>query len=283
LNLEVASIQCDVSDIELLVQKVGSTHWTSVGLMSNAYDLLVGTQRLVTATLRVQPGRRDQTIEQQRQQLVAAWSRLSDIPTIVSSQVLEALGDSHNPFPAPVKESLASSLLDIVASQARGFTSDATGRKQQSCPTLHNYLVDSLWAAFGSTDSVDNKLRLMADFMLSTLGLRRPSETTQVLAVAIIHVTSGLSPNPEHAYRRVHDFKPIMKTKRSFVRGAENIRIFPEDPADFQRLFPSAYLPGEPPVACRVDVVSVLERCRADVTPARNSSSRVVSHRGELR
>ena len=76
--MEVASIQCDVSDIELLVQKVGSTHWTSVGLMSNAYDLLVGTQRLVTATLRVQPGRRDQTIEQQRQQLVAAWSRFVD-------------------------------------------------------------------------------------------------------------------------------------------------------------------------------------------------------------
>ena len=248
--------------------------------MSNAYDLLVGAQRFVIAALRVQPGRRDQTIEQQRQQLVAAWSRLPEIPTIVSSQVLEALGDSSNPFPAPVNESLASALLDIVASQAGGFTRDDTGSKQQSCRTLYNYLVDSLWAALGSTDSVDNKLRLMSDFMLSTLGLRRPSEPTQVLAVAIIHVASGLSPNPDHAYRHVHDLKSIMKTKRSFVRGVENIRVFPEDPADFQRLFPSAYLPGAPPVACRVDIASVLERCRADVIPARNSSSKVASHRG---
>jgi hypothetical protein len=113
-------------------------------------------------------------------------------------QVLEALGDSSNPFPVPINESLASSLLDIVASKASGGTSDDAGRKQQTCPTLHNYLVDSLWSAFGSTDSVGNKLRLMADFMLSTLGLRRPSETTQVLAIAIIHVAGGLSPNPEH-------------------------------------------------------------------------------------
>ena len=100
--------------------------------MSNAYDLLVGAQRFVIAALRVQPSRRDQTIEQQRQQLVAAWSGLPEIPTIVSSQVLEALDDSSNPFPAPVNESLASALLDIVASQAAGFTSDDTGSKQQS-------------------------------------------------------------------------------------------------------------------------------------------------------
>ena len=122
-------------------------------------------------------------------------------------------------------------------------------------------------------ESFANKLRVFAHFMICSLGMRRPNEPTRRMVVAIAHTASGMTPTPDVAYQHVKELAEIMRNKRSVLRGVETSQKFPDDPDAFHRLYPHAYTSESPPVACRVSVSVINERCKSNVTPARHSSS----------
>ena len=237
----------------------------------SSIGLLRATERFLTAAIAAQPLRRAEMIEQQRVQLINPWARMTDIKPITCADMLETLdpGRHASPFTQDARASLSSALLDLVASDASASTSHDT--KQQSIPNLFDYLTDSLWSALASVDSLENKMRLLAEFVMCQLGCRRPSEPTRVLAVAIIHEASGLHPHPITAHSHVKQFATFVALKRKSVRGVETLQRFPDDPQDFVRLYPHAYTVDQPPTPSRCDKVAIIERCTPAITPSRSS------------
>ena len=118
----------------------------------SAIELLHATERFLTAAITTQPLRRAEMIEQQRVQLISAWARMTDINPITCADMLETLdpGRHESPFTQDARASLPSALLDLVASDASASTSHGT--KQQSIPTLYDYLTDSMWSGLASRD-----------------------------------------------------------------------------------------------------------------------------------
>jgi hypothetical protein len=137
---------------------------------------------------------------------------------------------------------------------------------------MHRYWPAKVWAVAHSSDSLKNKFRYIATFMCNNLGLRHPDEQTKKLVVVCVLIASNLDPGPDEAYEHVREFSAIMDQKRSSTTSAQTMTTFPADPADFMKLFPSAYGEEDPPVKCRIDDPLIKERCRKDITPTRSSN-----------
>ena len=78
------------------------------------------------------------------------------------------------------------------------------------------------------------------------------------------------------AYKDAQDFGVIMEQKRTSSISPPTMSEFPANPAEFIKIYPSAYAADDPPVASRVDKRLITERCRKDITPLRTSNSQIV-------
>ena len=66
-----------------------------------------------------------------------------------------------------------------------------------------------------------------------------------------------------------------METKRSSIQSAQTMTNFPRDPNEFMQVFPSAYGPEDLPVTCTLDEVVLIENCKSETAPVRNTNSKV--------
>ena len=109
-------------------------------------------------------------------------------------------------------------------------------------------------------------------------GFEEPDAQTQRLVAVIAHLASSDSPTPRVAYDDVHIFGDIMEQKRSSVCTQQTMASFPEDPNAFIAAYPTAFGPEDPPVECRVSLSAIVERCRKEVTPCRNTNQHIREH-----
>ena len=144
--------------------------------------------------------------------------------------------------------------------------------KMQSNLHLYNYLTDGAWSVIFSKDyTYDQKMEYIADFLLA-IGCRNASDDTVKLAIAIINVGSERSMTPAEAYMHLNGMKTKLEEKRKLKPGSRTAHIFPADPADFLRLYPSVYLECEPPVATRIDDMKLRQMTRKDMMPSRSNN-----------
>ena len=141
---------------------------------------------------------------------------------------------------------------------------------------LYNYLPAKLWAVLFSTDDIKNKFRTVAAFLVKNLGMRHITEKTKRLAVVIVHIASGVTPEPDESYEHMREFARAMEQKRSSVSGGTATMVnFPEDHQAFITVYPDAFGPDDQPVPCRIDIPTIIERCRSDVTPSRGTNAQL--------
>ena len=153
----------------------------------------------------------------------------------------------------------------------------ATTKTQQHL-YLHHYLPAKLWTCLESEDTKVNRFRQLGQFMCQSLGLRNPDAKTKRLAVVVSHLASQDNPTPTVAYADVQLFSDIMEQKRSSVCTKQTMASFPEDPKVFMDAYPTAFDPEHPPVECRVSLSAIVERCRKEVTPCRDTNKQVRGH-----
>lgn len=153
---------------------------------------------------------------------------------------------------------------DVAASSVRHTV------KEQSFTKSYNYYPDALWGSLKSDDTMRNKFKQMANFMVDIVQCRNPDQNSKRIMVSTVHVASGTQPDPEEAYRDVVQFSEILKTKRDANRhGMQSMRVFPDDPQDFIARYPSAYPENMHPVKCKVSIADILERATKSRTPLR--------------
>ena len=141
---------------------------------------------------------------------------------------------------------------------------------------LEKYLTAKMWGVLSSSDIKKNKFKHLAHFLIDTLGMRYIDAQTRKVAVVIVHLASDLDPDPMTAYKDAQDFGVIMEQKRTSSISPPTMSEFPANPAEFIKIYPSAYAADDPPVASRVDKKLITERCRKDITPLRTSNSQIV-------
>ena len=93
-----------------------------------------------------------------------------------------------------------------------------------------------------------------------------------------MHVASKDSPSPKVAYDDVQSFSDIMEAKRKSVCSVQTMQTFPEDPKVFMDAYPDAFCREDPPIESRVSLSAIVERCRKEVTPCRNTNQHVRGH-----
>ena len=93
---------------------------------------------------------------------------------------------------------------------------------------LCNYITAKTWAMLFSRDTIDNKLKLMAAFFMTNLGLRHPCEQTKKLAVIIVLEASNVNVDPQSAYDYVVDLGKYVEQKRSSIQNVQTKPNFPE-------------------------------------------------------
>jgi hypothetical protein len=148
--------------------------------------------------------------------------------------------------------------------------------KQQHCPNIHNMWTDELWMAFVSKDiSWDRKMEMAATFIIDVLGLRRPNDATVKNIVATLEQCHQREMTPNEAYTEVHAFKTKVSMKREMMPGPIPIMQYPNEVADFLKLFPKSYEADKPPVPSRIDIDVIRQRMRKDVMPTRNSNAKI--------
>ena len=141
---------------------------------------------------------------------------------------------------------------------------------------LEKYLTAKMWGVLSSSDIKKNKFQHLAHFLIDTLGMRYIDAQTRKVAVVIVHLASDLDPDPMTAYKDAQDFGVIMEQKRTSSISPPTMSEFPANPAEFIKIYPSAYAADDPPVASRIDKRLITERCRKDITPLRTSNSQIV-------
>ena len=141
---------------------------------------------------------------------------------------------------------------------------------------LFNYLPALLWGILESSETIENKLKQLAAFMVQNLGLRHPCNTTKKIAINIVLIASKQEVPPQRAYDLLHDFGNYMDQKRTAIQSAQTLEVFFEDVNEFQQIYPTAYGERDPPVECRIDLTSMPERLRKDITPSRSINDNVI-------
>ena len=151
-----------------------------------------------------------------------------------------------------------------------------SGYVAQKNMNLEKYLTAKMWGILSSSDTKKNKFQHLAHFLIDTLGMRYIDAQTRKVAVVIVHLASDLDPDPMAAYKDAENFGVIMEQKRTSSLNPPTMSEFPANPAEFIKIYPSAYAADDPPVASRVDKRLITERCRKDITPLRTSNSQIV-------
>ena len=239
--------------------------------MSSPLKIFQAADRYCKASIALDPSCAAKITAAQAHHLVEALSRM-ETRHDEASDLLEALLQPSS-FSKEQTQAIAK------AAGAAGMTRlDAAGQDHRSTHTeqehnfLHNYFPNSVWAILRSDETLKNKMKHCADFMVRVLGLRHPSAKTKRLAVVIMHVASHMDPEPQRAYDDMQDFSVAMKCKRDVIKSTALLKTYPEDPAIFCARFPRVYPDNDPPVVCPLCESAIRSRCCKEVTPCRNSN-----------
>jgi hypothetical protein len=167
-----------------------------------------------------------------------------------------------------------------IATVVKSMTSGERQKTINSCRNqknlyLQKYMPARLWSCVCGTETLLNKFKVMAAFMCQNLGLRNADEQTKKLATVICLEASSIDCDPNVAYDHVREFSNILDQQRTSINTPQTMLVFPESPQDFMRVYTTAYGVDDPPVECRIDEPKLKERLRGDITPSRNTSSRV--------
>ncbi len=147
--------------------------------------------------------------------------------------------------------------------------------KEQEHRFLYNYLPEKIWSMLQSQDTINNKLRRFAHFLIEVPRCRNPSGPTCRLAVRITHVASNIEKPPEDAYDDVRTFADVCKSKRGSIHGTQTMSKVVKDPKEFMLWYPECYPASDPPIDCPVDVATMLERASKETIPIRHSNDKV--------
>ena len=112
---------------------------------------------------------------------------------------------------------------EIVGSKSK------KGWAMQTHLFLFNYLPALLWSILESSETIENKLKQLAAFMVQNLGLRHPCNTTKKMAINIVLIASKQEVPPQRAYDLLHDFGNYMDQKRIAIQSAQTLEVFFED------------------------------------------------------
>ena len=200
--------------------------------------------------------------------------------TIMAKDVQEAV------LPQAMKDKVIARLeekmlKDSGSTQTRGKTGNGTQQHRY----LQNYFTKGEWDDLRSDlKSRSSKIQVLKERFMK-IGLRNPTETTFVLANAMLHVASYTGPIDmmECDLNRAFDvLKDIKTTHRTSLKRFQSSGIddYPEDPSAMgECLFTKAYRHG-PPVPCPLDVAYIQKL--ADVLPARGTHAEVARSKVKL-
>ena len=225
----------------------------------------------LSTALPLRGGRDDGLVASQRDHLL---DQLRAMPCThaQATELLAALGEV-GPFSEDDKIVIANCVIDGQATNVAPAQRQTS--KQQTNKHLANYLPASVWAMLFADDSLINKFRNLAEFMVTALGLRNPCEKTRQIAVGIVLLASGEDPEPDVAYQHIQRFAEIMSTKRQTVQSRQTIMTFPEDPAPFANSFPDAFGPDDKPIGPRINLHDLAQRCTKGAIPLRCSNKKI--------
>jgi len=205
--------------------------------------------------------------------IVARLRQIKDVQMEHATEANEYLITGNGTFSFDERKELSGIIKASIKSDVVTPTTKA-GHTMQTHTHIHRYLPSKIWAVAQSTDTLQNKMRVVATFLCRHIGLVHPDEKTKKLIVVILIICSKLEPSPEQSYTYIRDFGNIYEQKRTSGHYIQTLKNFPKDPADFIKLYPDAF--GEDtPVACAIDESAIIERCRKEVTPARSSNAYV--------
>ena len=137
------------------------------------------------------------------------------------------------------------------------------GKKTQTHRFTYDYYPEESWLVYNDPEgSMKAKYKRMSYDWLGVFGLKSPSEPTFRDGLATLCVANKMRPAGKQAYDMLQELKSEFKVVRDNIASEMTLLTFPRDPADFVKLYPNAYLPGKPPVPCRVDAMSIVQCAR---------------------
>ena len=206
--------------------------------------------------------------------VIARLRQLKDVPMEQVTDANEHLASDSAIWTSPQRRELGK-LIKTLMNNPMQAHDKSLSTVMQNNKYVHQYFPAKVWAVAESKDILKNKFRFAATFLITNLGIRHPDEATKKRVVVCVLMASKLDPEPNEAYEYVREFSTIFEQKRASISSAQTLANFPKDPSEFMTLFPSAYGEDDPPVNCRLDEQTILERCRPDITPLRSSNIRV--------
>jgi len=241
-------------------------------------DAIKASERFIASEVKLGLSTTDEACAVQMLNLIEQIRKMSDVTLEHATEANERLAIDAGSYNEEQRTEIAKVIKAVVQSNVAMPMSKA-GTVMQKCPKLYNYMPAKLWAILFALEAFKCKLQMFAAFLVQNLGLRHPDENTKRMAVVITHTASKMDPDPQSAYDHVHDFAEYMDQKRTAIKSAQTMIVFPDDPADFIKVYPTAYGPEDPPVACRIDEATIVERMRPDITPTRSSNDKVHTRR----
>jgi hypothetical protein len=230
-------------------------------------------ERYIAATCTMDPGKLATTSNSQMRNLIELLGKIHiDIGS--GTELIEALNSPSANFSLEQRQTLLRTISSIVDGEHTAASSISISRSpEQNCPTIYDYYPAKIWAVARNPDeTLKNKFRCIATWHVEGMGLRNPNAATKRLVVALVHAAMGSDPDPDVAYRDVHEFGAIQKQMRELMPGSQTMLSFPKDPVQFRQLHPAAYPEGSPPIPCPIPVELILARARKDLIPLRNTN-----------
>jgi hypothetical protein len=243
--------------------------------MTTPLSAFRASERFITASVAMNPGKGPSLTASQTLHVIQMLNNMSFDQTL-GTDLLEVLAGATSPFSAGQRHNISTTVTAILDGDASvATTANRNYAKEQSHPFVYNYFPAKLWTVVKSDDTMTNKMRHVSHFLIANLGCRNASANTKRVVIATLHVASHTDPTPSDSYADLQEFAAIMKMKRDDLPGDQTLSVFPADPADFIRRFPSAYPESDPPIECPVDTMDITARSRKEFIPARSTNAKV--------
>ena len=245
--------------------------------MATPLSMFKAAERFIKASARMDPSAVDAKCESEANRLCNVLGKL-DMDQDAATELLEALADEGSLFNKDQRTRISKVIQGIMSDEVHVASTRAKPTvKEQSFLKSYNYYPEPLWAVLRSNDTIKNKFKHVSNFLVDVMQCRNPDQQSKRIIVATVHVASGLSPEPDEAFNDVKEFSNVMKLTRDTTRGPQSLKNFPDDPADFQTRYPTAYPEESPPVKCKVNPKEILVRANKDVTPLRGNNQKLTA------
>ena len=205
-----------------------------------------------------------------------------------SASLLERLRtDDSEAFTQDERRQLATAVSVHMRGVCTGSSPATNDGRNQKHIYLYNYMSNAMWDITWDPEfSDDQKYSAIGDWFLE-LGLRFPDDDTVKQMIAIIQCgpdgnqatpssTRSQTPpqttpqtTPSENYTQLHSFKRKLRAKRETYGGMVTFKVFPENPAEFEELYPGRIAE---PSASRVSKDLLSEMTHKDVMPCRSTN-----------